>query len=102
MTPAERAAWSKGEEARRALDVHPRRPPERRNRTWEMDHKDLPVLVLPPRGPAQRPWLTTIIDDGTRVLLGWAIGLTVDEADGVPERKAIPRAGTPGKGGQRV
>jgi putative transposase len=34
------------------------------------------VLVLPPRGPAVRPWLTTIIDDGTRVLAGWAIALT--------------------------
>lgn len=41
-----------------------------------MDHTDLPVLVLPPRGPAVRPWLTSIVDDGTRALLGWSIALT--------------------------
>ncbi|GIF13978.1 Mu transposase C-terminal domain-containing protein [Actinoplanes teichomyceticus] len=43
---------------------------------WELDHKQLPVLVLPPRGPAVCPWLTSIIDDGTRALVGWAIALT--------------------------
>jgi hypothetical protein len=31
-----------------------------RNQIWEMDHKELPVLVLPPRGPAVKPWLTTV------------------------------------------
>lgn len=32
--------------------------------------------MLPPRGPAVCPWLTSIIDDGTRSLVGWAIALT--------------------------
>jgi putative transposase len=41
-----------------------------------MDHKKLPIVVLPPRGPAVCPWLTTIVDDGTRALVGWAIALT--------------------------
>jgi hypothetical protein len=41
-----------------------------------MDHKNLPILVLPPRGPAVTPWLTTIVDDGTRGLVGWAIAIT--------------------------
>lgn len=36
----------------------------------------LPILVLPPRGPAVCPWLTSVIDDGTRALVGWAIALT--------------------------
>ncbi|MEV4283567.1 hypothetical protein AB0J56_47980, partial [Actinoplanes xinjiangensis] len=34
------------------------------------------MLVLPPRGPAVCPWLTSINDDGTRALVGWAIALT--------------------------
>jgi putative transposase len=31
---------------------------------------------MPPRGAACCPWLTTVIDDATRVLAGWAIALT--------------------------
>jgi putative transposase len=34
-----------------------------------MDHKQLP-------GAACCPWLTSVIDDATRVLAGWAIALT--------------------------
>lgn len=76
MTPAERSGWISGEDARRATQVYLRRPPVGRNHSWEMDHKLLPVLVRPPRGPAVRPWLTSVIDDGTRALVGWAIALT--------------------------
>lgn len=75
-TPAELAAWRIGEEGRRAASVYLTRPATARNVVWEMDHKKLPILVLPPRGPAVCPWLTSIIDDGTRALLGWAIALT--------------------------
>ncbi|MFI6603133.1 Mu transposase C-terminal domain-containing protein [Nonomuraea sp. NPDC050536] len=52
------------------------RPRSPRNHTWEADHKQLPIVVLPPRGPALKPWLTTVVDDGTRALLGWAIAVT--------------------------
>ena len=76
LTPAERAMWREGENARRAADVYLRRPRTARNQVWELDHKQLPVLVLPPRGPAVCPWLTTVIDDSTRVVAGWAIMLT--------------------------
>nr|BFE29687.1 hypothetical protein GCM10010200_019380 [Actinomadura rugatobispora] len=76
LTPAERAAWRTGEEGRRAAGVYLTRPAGRRNQTWELDHKQLPILVLPPRGPAVCPWLTTVVDDGTRALVGWAIALT--------------------------
>lgn len=37
---------------------------------WEADHTQL-VLVLPPRGTAVRLWLTTVVDDGPRVLAWW-------------------------------
>lgn len=76
LTPAEAAAWKHGEQARRAADVYLRRPPARRNQAWEADHTELPLMVLPPRGPAVCPWLTSVIDDGTRALIGWAIALT--------------------------
>ena len=76
LTPGERAAWREGEEGRRAADVYLTRPQAPRNQTWEMDNKQLPILVLPPRGPAVCPWLVTVIDDGTRAVLGWAIMLT--------------------------
>ncbi|GAA3466966.1 hypothetical protein [Nonomuraea roseola] len=33
-------------------------------------------MVLAPRGPAVRPWLTTVVDDSTRAILGWALSLT--------------------------
>jgi len=75
FTPAERAAWTDGEHARRGLDVYLRRPATPRNQAWEADHKQLPLLVVPPRGPALRPWVTTVLDDGTRALVGWAISV---------------------------
>lgn len=56
--------------------VYLTRPAGHRNQTWEMDHKQLPILVMPPRGAACCPWLTTVIDDATQVLAGWAIALT--------------------------
>lgn len=76
LSPAERAGWSSGEQARREAGVYLVRPAAHRNQVWEADHKKLPILVLPPRGPAVCPWLTTIVDDGTRALLGWALALT--------------------------
>ncbi|MEV8334299.1 hypothetical protein [Streptomyces niveus] len=33
-----------------------------------MDHKQIPLLVLPPKGKATCPWMTTVVDDGTRAL----------------------------------
>jgi len=75
MTPAERAAWKRGENARREKLVYLARPASGRGQVWEMDHKQLPLLVLPPKGKAVCPWVTTIVDDGTRALLGWALAL---------------------------
>ncbi|MEV4251707.1 transposase family protein [Spirillospora sp. NPDC049652] len=77
LTPAERAAWTRGEAGVRAVSVFEQRTPSARNECWEMDHKQLPILVLPKRGmTACRPWLTAVVDDGTRTLVGWAIALT--------------------------
>lgn len=76
LTPAQRVAWSRGEDGVRAVSVYQQRAPSARNECWEMDHKDLPIVVLPQRGlTACRPWVTTIVDDGTRALVGWSISL---------------------------
>lgn len=76
LSPAERAAWKTGESGRRAKSVYLRRPEEIRGRVWEMDHKQLPILVLPPKGKPLAPWMTTVVDDGTRVLLGWSLAVS--------------------------
>ncbi|MEV6549210.1 hypothetical protein AB0M57_10915 [Streptomyces sp. NPDC051597] len=48
--------WVKtGEAGRRAASVHLRRPDALHGRTWRMDHKQLPILVLPPKSKASRP-----------------------------------------------
>lgn len=80
MTPAERAYWASGEAGLRAAGVYLTRPATPRNQVWELDHKELPILLLPRRGRAVKPWLTSVVDDGTRALLGWAITLTPNTA----------------------
>ncbi|AGL15144.1 Mu transposase C-terminal domain-containing protein [Actinoplanes sp. N902-109] len=80
MTPGERAYWKTGEAGRRAAAAYLQRPWTPRNQVWELDHKQLPILLLPRRGGAVQPWLTSVIDDGTRALLGWAITLNPSTA----------------------
>ncbi|MFI7221450.1 Mu transposase C-terminal domain-containing protein [Micromonospora maritima] len=76
LTPAQAAAAAGGDRARRAKLVYLRRAATFRNQVWEGDHKNLPIMVLPPRGPASSPWVTMFVDDATRVIIGWAIALT--------------------------
>lgn len=80
LTAGERAYWTIGEQGRRAADVYLTRPWTPRNQVWELDHKQLPVLLLPRRGRAETVWLTSVVDDGTRALLGWAITLKPNTA----------------------
>lgn len=55
MTPGEREYWTSGEAGRRAADVYQQRPWTPRNQVWELDHKELPTLLLPRRGRAVKP-----------------------------------------------
>ncbi|MEU6720304.1 hypothetical protein ABZ897_53385 [Nonomuraea sp. NPDC046802] len=58
---------SGGGRARRAKLVYLQRPATFRNQVWEGDHKNLPIVVLPPRGQAITPWVTMSLDDATRL-----------------------------------
>ncbi|MDR7304495.1 DDE-type integrase/transposase/recombinase [Haloactinomyces albus] len=78
MTSAERAYWRSGHEARAERRVYGQRHIARRNAIWQVDHTELDIVVVPPRGNAVRPWLTTFVDLATRVVLGWAIALRPD------------------------
>jgi putative transposase len=44
---------------------------QRPNAIWQADHTQLDVLILDASGKARRPWLTTVIDDHSRVLAGY-------------------------------
>ncbi len=55
MTPAVAAGVRGGDRARRAKLVYLCRRASYRNQVWEGDHKNLPILVLPPRGRATTP-----------------------------------------------
>ncbi|WP_320068716.1 hypothetical protein [Micromonospora sp. RTGN7] len=60
LTPTQAAA--DGDRARRAKLVYLRRAASYRIQVWEGDHKNLPIMVLPPRGPASTAWVTMFVD----------------------------------------
>jgi putative transposase len=81
LTPAERAAAVDGVEGRRRHEVYLRWEPVARNARWETDHKELPVLVTPPRGVRPcKPWVTLFIDCYSRLIMGWSLSLRPDSA----------------------
>jgi putative transposase len=81
LTPAERAAAAEGSEGRRRHEVYLRWEPACRNARWEADHKELPVLVTPPRGRRPvKPWVTAFLDCYSRLIMGWALSLRPDSA----------------------
>jgi putative transposase len=59
--------------------VYLRWEPVCRNARWEADHKELPVLVTPPRGRRPvKPWVTAFLDCYSRLIMGWAVSLRPD------------------------
>ena len=47
---------------------------EVRNEEWCMDHTKLPVWVRYPDGTVEKPWLTTVMDSATRMILAITVG----------------------------
>ncbi|MFI9329234.1 Mu transposase C-terminal domain-containing protein [Kitasatospora sp. NPDC052868] len=72
LNPGQRAALAGGERARRAHDVHLRRPRQWRNACWEGDHKHVPVEV-DLNGELVCPWVTWFIDCAHDAVTGVAI-----------------------------
>jgi putative transposase len=48
----------------------------RPNQIWQADHTQLDLLILDANGKVIRPWLTTVIDDHSRVIAGYLASLT--------------------------
>lgn len=67
------------------------------NALWQADHTLLDVLVLDPRGKPARPWLTTVIDDHSRVVAGYMAFLGTPSAlnTSLALRQAIWRKADP-------
>lgn len=74
LRPGDRAAVVDGAEGRRRHQVYLRWEARHRNEIWEADHKELEVLVRPPRcRRGQKPWVTMFLDAYSRLIMGWAI-----------------------------
>lgn len=81
LRPGDLAAMVEGAEGRRRHQVYLRWEATHRNEIWEADHKELEVLVRPPRCQrGQKPWVTLFLDSFSRLIMGWAIGLTPSAA----------------------
>ncbi|MER7481261.1 transposase family protein [Streptomyces sp. NPDC126510] len=82
LTPGERAGLAGGERAARKHDVFLARPRSWRNRVWETDHMQAPVLV-DVEGKARRPWITWFTDCATNAITGVAV------TPGHPSRESV-------------
>ena len=53
---------------------------ERPNEIWQADHTQLDILILDANGAVVRPWLTTVIDDYSRIIAGYTVFLGAPSA----------------------
>ncbi len=53
---------------------------QRPNATWQADHTQLDIVILDANGAETRPWLTTVIDDYSRVVAGFMVFLGAPSA----------------------
>src|SRR4051794_262544 len=74
-----------------------RREASRPNEIWQADHTPLDIWIVDDRGQPARPWLTIIIDDYSRVIASFRVGLEVPTALGtaLTLRQAIWRKADP-------
>ncbi|MGW2789763.1 Mu transposase C-terminal domain-containing protein [Streptomyces sp. NPDC001251] len=82
LTLGERAGLAGGERAARKHDVFLARPRGWRNKVWETDHMQAPVLV-DVEGKARRPWITWFTDCSTNAITGVAV------TPGDPSRESV-------------
>src|SRR3546814_16174217 len=53
---------------------------EHPNAIWQADHTQLDILILDAGGRPVRPWLTTVLDDHSRVIAGYMVFLGAPSA----------------------
>lgn len=76
LGPAERAYLREGEEGWRKYQLYLRWEVDHRNQLWEWDHKELPVLVIPPgHSKGVKPWVTIAVDSAKRAIMGYALAV---------------------------
>lgn len=56
---------------REAFDLLHRREAPHANAMWQADHCQLPILLLDEAGEPDKPWLTAIEDDYSRMIVGY-------------------------------
>lgn len=79
-----RSAASRGLPGRDQRRIVLRHPALKRNERWEGDHKALNMHVLAPGSSNPvRPWITWLIDVGTRGIMGWGL------SSGPPNRGSV-------------
>ena len=70
LDPAVRAMARDGADELKAMQLRTRWTAPARNHTWQIDHEELPIWVLPRgRKTPEKPWLTVIEDDNTRYVM---------------------------------
>jgi putative transposase len=74
-----------------------RREANRPNEMWQADHTPLDLWVLDERSRPARPWLTTVLDDYSRAVAGYALSLHAPSSiqTALALRQAIWRKGEP-------
>lgn len=70
---------------------------DRPNAIWQADHTQLDILILDAGGRPVRPWLTTVLDDYSRVIAGYMVFLGAPSAlnTSLALRQAIWRKADP-------
>jgi putative transposase len=82
---------------RERFDLLYRREASRPNEIWQADHTPLDIWILDERGQPARPWLTSVIDDYSRVITGFRVGFEAPSIlrTALTLRQAIWRKGDP-------
>lgn len=57
-----------------------RRSADHPNEIWQADHTELDIEILDPGGRPARPWLTVVLDDHSRAVPGYTVGLDAPSA----------------------
>jgi putative transposase len=65
---------------REEFDLLYRREASHSNAMWQADHCELPILLLDEAGKPDKPWLTAIEDDYSRMIVGYRLSFQASTA----------------------